>query len=55
MATRCSSTADENGTFVAFDPGDTGLLTQVPTPEINFNGDRRLASVSRRERCSTCS
>jgi predicted CXXCH cytochrome family protein len=24
---------DETGAFVAFDPGDTGLLTQIPAPE----------------------
>jgi predicted CXXCH cytochrome family protein len=38
--------ADENGTFIAFDPGDTGLLTQVPSPEINFNGADDSLSVA---------
>ena len=37
---------EEDGTFIAFDPGDTGLLTQVPTPEINFNGDDDSLSVA---------
>jgi predicted CXXCH cytochrome family protein len=37
---------DENGTFIAFDPGDTGLLTQVPNPQINFNGDDDSTSVA---------
>ena len=37
---------DENGTFIAFDPGDTGLLTQVPNPQINFNGADDSTSVA---------
>jgi predicted CXXCH cytochrome family protein len=38
--------SDSNGVFIAFDPGDTGLLTQVPSPEINFNGDDDSVSVA---------
>ena len=38
--------ADANGTFIAFDAGDTGLLTQVPSPEINFNAADDSISVA---------
>jgi hypothetical protein len=38
--------SDSNGAFIAFDPGDTGLLTQVPSPEINFNAADDSISVA---------
>ncbi len=36
----------EDGSFVAFDPGDTGLLTEVPSPTINFNSNDDSLSVA---------
>jgi Doubled CXXCH motif (Paired_CXXCH_1). len=36
----------EDGSFVAFDPGDTGLLTQIPSPEINLNPNDDSLSVA---------
>ena len=34
------------GAFIAFDPGDTGLLTQIPNPEIQFNREDDSISVA---------
>ncbi len=36
----------EDGTFSAFDPGDTGLLTQIPNPAVNFNPNDDSLSVA---------
>jgi len=37
---------DTSGVFIAFDPGDTGLLTQIPTPEIFLNPNDDSLSVA---------
>jgi hypothetical protein len=36
----------EDGSFVGFDPGDTGLLTQIPSPEIALNPNDDSLSVA---------
>ena len=36
-------TTNADGSFAAFDPGDTGLLTQVPDPADRLQPERRLA------------
>ena len=36
-------TTNADGSFAAFDPGDTGLLTEIPNPAVAFNAQRRLA------------
>ena len=37
---------DDTGAFVAFDPGDTGLLTQIPSPELAFTTADLQTSVA---------
>jgi predicted CXXCH cytochrome family protein len=39
-------TTDETGAFVAFDPGDTGLLTQIPNPGTEFTTEDLQTSVA---------
>jgi hypothetical protein len=39
-------TTNEDGSFAAFDPGDTGLLTQIPNPAAAFNPNDDSLSVA---------
>ena len=48
MVTRTLFSTDENGAFVAFDPGDTGLLTQIPSPETAYTTADLQISVAER-------
>ena len=39
-------TETPEGLFSAFDPGDTGLLTQIPDPATAYNGDDDQISIA---------
>jgi hypothetical protein len=39
-------TTNADGSFAAFDPGDTGLLTEIPNPAVAFNPNDDSLSVA---------
>ena len=41
-------TTNPDGSFAAFDPGDTGLLTEIPDPLLEKAGPRKRRSASER-------